>query len=738
MKKILILVLVMLLLVSTVNATLKAGYHFDNTVEDYVGIYDTYSSNSLIFDTGKSGNALNYIDATNVLKIITDSNFPTRIGETGTVTMNFWYYKTGNPSDTASFIGGTENINNQLRLGFEQLNNGSIWFYADRSGTGSNLLLTPTLNNNTWYMITGIYNNKNMKLYINGLLNNSGTYTQTGAVTNTANLSFGRSEGDRLYTHRIDEFLLYNNELTPSEVLNLYEGTSDNFTITSYDNYNLSNVYNFNATIDGILYNSNITSGQLISPILANSTSLHNISIFAHNYLTETYTNYNVSTNIYQIMNYYKSRHNITAFIQPLNVTPILYFNVSTSGGYTGRTTTGSLIVPTEWNSTETIFIYPDNYQYSNVSTNGTGNWNYTFFLYGKNSLNIHFYDELTRNLITNLVSLEIISNIYSTNKTTTNGSIYVDLLQPTDYILRYYSNNTDYSQRLYSLSVTDGSYSELSLYLLNESDPHYKEVTANVLSILNEKLIDATIYVQKYNVASNSYQNVEVVNTNFEGKAILHLTDNEFYKFIIIYKGNIVLSTSPTYINEATMTFYCNLAQDPTQSFYDIYGIKFNVSYSNISQIFTYTYLDSNNVLSNTCLELYKLDSIHGDTLVNSSCLTSHSGSISLGTVYVNGSSYEAKVYATIDGVKIHLKSLIINFGKELANTGKLGLYLILLMTIIFAMVGIFNPLVMLILAPLPLLFGAVTGLVDVSISIVAGVILAVLILIVYLGREA
>jgi hypothetical protein len=731
MKKILILILVMLLLVGTVNATLKTGYHFDNTVEDYIGIYDTYSSNSLIFETGAYGNSLNYINSDNVVKIITDSNFPTRIGETGIVTMNFWYYKTGNPSDTANILGGTENINNQLRLGFEQLPNGSIWFYADRSGTGSNLLLTPSLNNNTWYMITGIYNNKNMKLYINGLLNNSGTYTQTGADINTANLSFGRYESDRPYTHRIDEFLLFNDELTASDILNRYSNTI-NFTITSYDNYNLSSIYNFNATIDGVLYNSNITTGQLITPILQNSTDLHNISIYTYNYLTETYTNYNVSTNIYQSMTYYKSRHLINATVSPANTSLITNFSITTGSGFSGSTTSGSLVAETLWNTSEVVSFISPNYQLKNWTTTGTTNDAYQFNVFTRNSFDLNFFDEITRGIVSN-VTIQLISDIYGNNYSTSNGTKYIDLLTPATYTIRYESDG--YDQRTYVITLTNMSYNLLNLYLLNSSYASITDVTATVYDNIGNALEGAVISVQKYDGTTNSYQIMNRITTNFEGKAVFSATNNEYYKFLIEYPlGTVVYESSPTYIYSATMSFIVQISDEVGNLFTKQAGISYDLSYLG-SDTFKFIYTDANNYGSNFCLRIYQ-DGYIGETLINSSCSTSNSATLYGGYVGVNGTTYNAKAYVTIGG-KEYLLDKITNANPKITDFGKTGLFIIAILTIAVMCLSLYNIVIALLLTPIPLFLGAILGIVNISVGLAGGVWVGFMILAVIIGNR-
>jgi hypothetical protein len=105
------------------------------------------------------------------------------------------------------------------------------------------------------------------------------------------------------------------------------------------------------------------------------------------------------------------------------------------------------------------------------------------------------------------------------------------------------------------------------------------------------------------------------------------------------------------------------------------------------------------------------------------------------LATNYVNGSTYTAKAYATIDGTQRYLGNLIITIGKEMVDTSRMGLLFIFLLTFVFASIGFFNPVVALILTPIPILLGAISGLIAISVPVAIGIMVASFIVIFIIG---
>jgi len=495
------------------------------------------------------------------------------------------------------------------------------------------------------------------------------------------------------------------------------------FQITLIDNYNSSSISNFTALIDGTTYYSNLTTGILTTPYNNTQEIGLNITLGALNYLSKTYGNYNITNDLNANISYSQARHNISAFVAPANTTAIVNFTITSDQGGEWNTTSGVLLAFSDWNVSTNFTIAADGYQ-TGVTwvSDSTSDDGHQFNLYSKNSFNINFYDELNNSLLDwQAVTLELISDVFGSNYTTTNGTLFIDLLTPADYILRYKSSG--YETRFNYVSLIEGSFNVLDLYLLQSASSN--NVTATVITTLNEDLEGALINVQKYDILTNTYKTVEKVETNFEGEAIIHTTTDEFYKFVVEYGGSTVLSTSPTYILEDTITLVVDIGGDPTTDFFSVQGIDFTFTFSNATNQFRYVYNDVDSVSSQNCLKVYTRHTITGDILTNTTCSTSNSGTLIVNIVEVNGTTYVGQVFATIDGKEYILDSIVHSF-QETSGFGNESLLIIVFLMIVFATISIWNPFISVLLTPVPLIFGAVMGIIPLGTSLVLGVIVA------------
>jgi hypothetical protein len=749
MKKILLLVFVMLLLVTTVNGALRSNlvsyYDFEDTgttlTDKVVGLNNgtivNLTANDIV--TGKKGNAL-YFNHTGSFVNITNSTtghngFKTLMG-----TINFWI----NPKIRSGAFTSKDKIgdsNGDFSLSFS---GGKIYTELINSSIPINPQViirandVPTLNN--WIMVTYVFGGENTQLYINGTLYNSSENSSI-LTTNTNHLIIGNNyEGSAQFNGTIDEFGWWNRTLTSDEVTSLWNGGnglsisefgSANFSITVTDSWNSSSILDYYAIINGTTFYSNTTTGELTTNI--NQTGgLVNVSIVTTNYLNKNILNWNTTSNIATTQDYYKSRHIITANISPANTTVINNFSVTTSDGFSGSTVTGSLIAQTTWNTSTIITIIPDSYQTANWTTNGTTNDAHHFNLYTKNSFDLRFFDEVLKTSV-NKVTVQLISSIYGINYSTTNGTLYIDLLTPATYTIRYES--AGYDQRSYIITLTNMSYNLLNLYLLNSSYAGIVDVTATVYDNSGNTLEGAIINVQKYDGTTNFYQIMNRISTNFEGKAVFSATNNEYYKFLIEYPiGTVVYESTPTYIYSTTMSFVVQVSDDVGSLFTKQAGISYNLSYLG-GNLFKFIYTDANNYGSNFCLKIYQ-ESYTGETEINSSCSTSNSATLYGGYVGVNGTTYNAKAYVTIGG-KEYLLEKISNANPKVTDFGKTGLFIIAILTIAVMFLSLYNIIIALLLAPIPLFLGAILGIVNISVGLASGVWVGFMIIAIIIGNR-
>lgn len=106
--------------------------------------------------------------------------------------------------------------------GFRQRSNNVFMFVLGREGQGvASPVSSTVLTAGTWYHLAGIYDGSQVKLYVNGVLEN--TVNTTTTVTTTSPLRFGRlnSNGEP-FNGLIDEVAIYKRALTAEEILGQY------------------------------------------------------------------------------------------------------------------------------------------------------------------------------------------------------------------------------------------------------------------------------------------------------------------------------------------------------------------------------------------------------------------------------------------------------------------------------------------------------------------------------------
>ena len=229
----------------------------------------------------------------------------------------------------------------------------------------------------------------NYMLYFDG--DNKGVAAKYGTpteVTAFTNFEVGKSGADALFFDGdIDELAVFTEELTPSDVAELWNGgtgrqypfpvISDNFSLTVIDSFSSLDIDGLNVTVNGSDFNGvfrNATGNYVNTSILQNASYTYNITISGTNHFSREYLDYNVSSNLIAELHGSDIKLNATELltldaVSPLNFTingttkendesfylPEGTYNVIAHGGDGYFNQTG--IITVDWldNKTETI-----------------------------------------------------------------------------------------------------------------------------------------------------------------------------------------------------------------------------------------------------------------------------------------------------------------------------------------------------------------------------------------------
>jgi glucose/arabinose dehydrogenase/PKD repeat protein len=207
---------------------ITAGYAFSEasgtTTVDVSGhgLTGTLVNGAAFSTAGKYGNAL----ALDGVNDYVNLGNPTALRLTGSMTVSAWIYSTGFPGDDAAIV--SKRTGNDVGFQLDTtVDKGprTIGFKLTNSSGGQMFRYgATTLQPNTWYYVTGVYNAtaQTLDVYLNGQLDNGvlqGTVTSS-QQNSTANVTIGRRAGVTGYEFigRIDDVRIADHALTQDQI----------------------------------------------------------------------------------------------------------------------------------------------------------------------------------------------------------------------------------------------------------------------------------------------------------------------------------------------------------------------------------------------------------------------------------------------------------------------------------------------------------------------------------------
>jgi len=415
-------------------------------------------------------------------------------------------------------------------------------------------------------------------------------------------------------------------------------------------------------------------------------------------------------------------RYNITARYG-VNGSLINTFNIYLNDSLIGSTNDAFLFVYNLSAQNYNFTFNGTNYATSTVVLNVNASFhNYQFIVYSAQSFNFTVLNEKTNTVINDTtITIEFISTSNVYNYTTTNGYLYVDLLIPNNYTIRYYGDLYGRKRHRY-ITLTPQSHQDMNLYLINSSDTTtvtlYNELTLDLIS-------NGLIYLQRYFQDSNEYKTVAEYQTDVGGQAYFDIElQTEFYKWLVNYPINKrKLETSPEYIESSAINLYISTTDSVASNFFTEENIQYSLSYTDSNKEFAVTYTDSANTGENYCLEILKYGA-YGKETINTTCSSSSSSSLSLTGMTDNTTYYS--VFSVDDE---HIATGFIDFPSSELNSGSFGAFLSVLIVIIFIFISQIHILALL-LGSSGLMFAKMLGIFPLAWGYVINIFIASIIL--------
>ncbi len=166
---------------------------------------------------GRFYQALNFNGSNSFVEVL---NSPS-LNMSSAISIAAWVKWNINPSSGAQWASiVNKNIDNQYRLHHNSSN--SAFEFAIRTANNRWVVSNTSPVQDVWYFVVGTYDGSNVRIYVDGQLENS--VGHSGALSNSSsNLRIGsRSGGDRFFNGLIDKVQIYNKALSSEEILDLY------------------------------------------------------------------------------------------------------------------------------------------------------------------------------------------------------------------------------------------------------------------------------------------------------------------------------------------------------------------------------------------------------------------------------------------------------------------------------------------------------------------------------------
>jgi len=301
---------------------------------------------------------------------------------------------------------------------------------------------------------------------------------------------------------------------------------------------------------------------------------------------------------------------------------------------------------------------------------------------------------------------------------------------------LEYDGEGTDYGKKNYYFAnaTLSNETNLINLYSTGNST----QITFEVTDENDDPIENAYVHILKYDLGTDSYTTNSILKTGTDGKdygeLLLYTT---WYKFFVYKNGVLLLNTEPTKIVTTSKKLRVTLGGSYSTSYDELNQMTTSLIFNNVTKNFVYTFSNPTGLTKEFCLKVtHRL--VTGDNLINFTCATTTSG-----TILVNiGASPEQGTYlayGTVSGSPTLSDKFyewkISDRGWD--TYGQDGIYMTFFVKIAFAMIGIWNPVVAIVLIVLADIIMWMMGIWELSWSVIMVYIIMAGLVIWKLGRR-
>ena len=283
-------------------------------------------------------------------------------------------------------------------------------------------------------------------------------------------------------------------------------------------------------------------------------------------------------------------------------------------------------------------------------------------------TLNFTLYDESSKNKINGsfestfnyfiIGSSGTITQSYNYQSINENKSNWMFCINSSGYNVSfsgtasYYADYYDRREYIFSNATVGNFTQNIPLYLSLIADTDV--VTVTVQDQNYNPISGALVYIQEWNVGTNTYSTIGMFYTDSNGNGIINLElYNKWYRAVVSVDGEIVKTTDVQKLADTTWFINVELATANPYELFD--SISHGLTFDNETNITTFVWTDGSGYIQSGCLYIYN-NTNTGYSLIHSECVSSVAGIINyllpgdgdyqlVGTVYLTPDYNVSKV---------------------------------------------------------------------------------------------
>jgi len=297
------------------------------------------------------------------------------------------------------------------------------------------------------------------------------------------------------------------------------------------------------------------------------------------------------------------------------------------------------------------------------------------------------------------------VSNTFSYSDTTENNSRWSFAIDPSDETYTIDTvielDSSGYTHRFYNFQGLDftNDTSEIDLYLLNDTIS-----TSFIVSVKDTSYAPLThveVYMQRYYPSMDSWETVEITETNGDGRTLQHIyTENTQYRFKIYRDGEHLYTSAGTiiYCEDTPCEVEVIVAEDfdfIIPNFEDLPDLESSIEYDEDNQKVIFEYSDTSGKFTQARLYVYEWQG--GKASTGYICNSTSSSSTAVLECHLSSElngTYVGAGYITRNGDEVLTDRIIFNKIRDIVGTiGLDGVLWSMFLLVGIVMLGVYRP---------------------------------------------